>query len=199
MSNHYIQFRINNLNSIVIKLEESLEMVHCCYEAPIILIHEKKEITLSDHSVREFVQDLKYFAEQLVCNQLQLHESITKDPGFLLNEDLQYKPGLFTTQTDGYDSWIGYNYLLVMGSQKVVWFYNTSDGKIIYEVTPKFPFSYRNYAKDKNYIPYKTWIKNYKPYFITQASPHFIAEWITQSDTILKIIEKNIKRYHENR
>lgn len=194
MSKHHISFLINDSNRLIIELEESLDNVHCCYEAPIILLHNNKKIDLSSHSIRDFVSDINYFAKQLTDNKLQLHESIIQDIGFLLNEDLQYKPGLFTIQKKGHDSWVGYAYLLVMGYKETVWFYNSPDSAIICEVTPKFPFSYKNYKKDLNYIPYKNWIKNYKPYFITHASSSFIQEWITQSENILKMIEENIRR-----
>ena len=200
MHEHYISFLIDDVDKIVIELEESVDKVHCCYEAPVVLIHDNKRFDLSSHSVRDFLTDLRCFAQQLMSNTLQLHKSITQeDIGFLFNEDLQYKPGLFIVQKNGRDSWIGYNYLLIMSYREAVWFYNAPDDAIMCEVTPRYPFSYRNYEKDPNYIPYKTWIKNYKPYFTTKASPHFIAEWITQSDTILKTIEENIQKWHEDK
>ena len=196
MHEHYILFYINDFNKIVIELEESLNEVHCCYEASIALMHGNERFDMSSHSVRDFLADLKYFAQQLVDSKLQLHESIKQDIGFLLNEDLQYKPGLFTIQKNGRDSWVGYNYLLVMGYREAVWFYNAADNGIVCEVTPKFPFSYRNHLKDSEYIPYKQWIKDYKPCFTTQASLSYVREWIERCNTILAKIESNIQKWH---
>jgi len=46
--------------------------------------------------------------------------------------------------------------------------------------------------RDPGYIPYKEWIKSYKPYFTVQTSPLFIEDWIEQANAILEYIESNI-------
>jgi hypothetical protein len=198
MSQHQLEFSINDTNKIIIDLAEPLGKVHCCYEVPILLIHENKTFDLGNYSVREYANDLKNIAKKIVANELQLHESITKDIGFLLNEALQYKSGLFEVPNGSSTWWVGYQYCLSMCGKVALWFYSdTPDGRIIFEATPIFPFSYRNYDKDPNYISYRKWMKTYKPYFIAEASMSCIKQWIGQANIILEQIEKNIAREHK--
>lgn len=187
-----IVFKINTTTKIIITLEEAPEHAHCCTECSVTLFYNNIAFDLSTHSLRECMQDFKYAAEKLVKNELQLHKSITEDIGFLLNEELQFKPGLFQVKRGDTSLWVGYDYLLIMGYGTAVWLYNKSDGTIIGELSPKFPFSYRNSAKDENYVPYKKWIKKYEPYCIIEASFELIREWIPLADRILEQIKKNI-------
>ncbi len=187
-----IVFEINSIAKIIITLQETLEYAHCCTECSVTLLYNDVSFDLSTHSLRECMQDFKYTAKKLIKNKLQLHQSITEDIGFLLNEELQFKPGLFQIKRKGVSLWIGYDYLLIMGYTAAVWLYNKSDGTIICEVSSKFPFSYRNLAKNENYVPYKKWIKKYEPYFIIKASFESINKWIPLAEHILKQIQKNI-------
>ena len=187
-----IIFKINSVTKIVITLEEALEHAHCCTECSVTFSYNNIAFDLSIHSLRECMQDFKYAAEKLLKNELQLHKSITEDIGFLLNEELQFKSELFQVKRGGTSLWVGYDYLLVMGYHTVVWLYNKSNGTIICEVSPKFPFSYRNLAKDENYVPYKKWIKKYEPYCIIEASLELVREWVPLAEYILEQIQKNI-------
>ena len=187
-------FKINTTTKVVIEVEESLGEAHCCTEGLVALYYNDQKFDLSNHSVRECLQDFKYMAEKLLKKELQLHESITKDIGFLFNEELQYKPGLVQVQRGDSYIWVGYDYLLIMGYAMAVWLYNKNDGSVVCEASPKFPFSYRNVEKDKDYIPYNKWLKNYKPYFIEEASLDLIKEWISLAADSLVKIQQNIDR-----
>jgi hypothetical protein len=187
-----IVFKINATTKIIITLDELLEHAHCCTECSVTLFYNDIAFDLSTHSLRDCLQDFKCAAGKLVKNELQLHESITEDIGFLLNEELQFKPGLFQVKRGDAFLWVGYDYLLIMGYSIAVWLYNKSDGTIICEVSPKFPFSYRNSAKDENYVPYNKWIKKYEPYCIIEASLETIREWVFLADRILGQIQKKI-------
>jgi len=193
-----IIFKINSVATIIITLEEALEDAHCCTECTITFFCDNIAFDLSTHSLRECMQDFKYFSEKLVKNELQLHNSITQDIGFLLNEELQFKSGLFQAKRGEASLWVGYDYLLIMGYSAVVWLYNKSNGTIICEISSKFPFSYRNLAKDENYVPYRKWIKKYEPYCIIEASLDSIREWIFLAEHILKQIQKNIDTVEKN-
>lgn len=193
-----IIFQINDATKIIITLDEGTEDAHCCTECSAALFCNNITFDLSTHSLRDCMQDFKYAAEKLIKNELRLHKSITEDIGFLLNEELQFKPGLFQVKRGDISLWVGYDYLLIMGYSSAVWLYNKNDGAIICEVSPKFPFSYRNSAKDEDYVPYKKWIKEYKPYCVIEASFESIKEWIPLAERILGQIQKNIDMMQNN-
>lgn len=189
-----LEFIINDNNKIVLFLEEALDELHCCSEASIQLFHNGKKFHETCYSVREYLITIKHIAENALNHKAQLHKSITQNIGFLLNEELQYKPGLYFTDQGKTSWWVGYEYCLSMAEKVGMWLYNDIHGGILFEATPIFPFTYRNYAKDPNYVPYKTWIKTYKPYFITEASAKSIQKWPILADAILIQIEENIQK-----
>jgi hypothetical protein len=192
MKTYNIEFVINPTTKFIINLEEPLHAVHCCYDVSVTLIHEDRIFdAIKRETVDEIVNNFKCFAEEALRNELQLHESITQDLGLLFNEDCQFKPGLFQVPNPAGFWWVGNRYALTTANKLATWLYNDSQGTIIFEATPIFPFSYRNHKKDPNYVPYWKWIKTYKPYFITEASRECIESWITKANPILKQIEEN--------
>ena len=127
-----------------------------------------------------------------------MHNSITKDVGFLFNqysanicgEKLKKPTYLVFTQRNKKNYWSGNDYSL-WAKNFVSWIYNKPDGSIIFEITPFYPYMYCEPEEEPNYIPYKEWIKTYKPYFITTISKETAKEWLQRAELIIKTIESN--------
>jgi hypothetical protein len=185
-------FKVNNELKIIMVVEEPLNEIDCCAEAPIYLIQDDKRIILSKDSVRENMQVLSNVLRLALNSALLLHESIKEDIGYLLNEEFQDKPGLTYKKLENRDHWVGFIHLL-WSCDTATWIYNDKDGRIIIEFTPV----YGGHFKDDYPINYDQWLKNYKPYLITKISKETAKEWLIQAETILDLIENNIKKLIE--
>ena len=141
-----------------------------------------------------------YLADNLkkaLNRELLLHFSITKDLGYLRNQNLCNDIILPTYSfPDGGTRWVGYLYFLWQSNAHFdSWIYNAHDGSIIFEVTPFYPYMYCEPEEEPDYIPYEEWIKTYKPYFITTLSRETAEKWLEQAEHIINIIERNQKRW----
>jgi len=136
-------------------------------------------------------------------NELSLDTSINEDIGFMYN---QYDYLFWTKDSIVVDDfvhelsettpvWVGMRYQLWMTKKYVTWLYNDNNGLIIFEVTPLYPFSYRNSSKEQDYITYKKWIKNYKSCLTRTISREVAQQWFEQANKIEIQIADNIERW----
>lgn len=199
MNDHNVTFTLNDTEKIVIELENSIEDLDCCTEAPIVFLHDSKKVILSTNSVQNNMTILKNLLIKALSNKLQLHKSIQEDIGYLYNqysdylcnEKSQVQDTFGYTKLEGRDIWAGNKYNL-WNSDITSWIYNDVDGSIIFELTPAYPENFY-YTKSQT-IPYQEWIKSYKPYLIEKI-PHDVAQqWLDQANALLKQIDKNIKK-----
>lgn len=189
-----ITFTINELEKIILTIELPLEEVHCCTESPIYLEFSDKRILLSQDSVRENMYILSNLLTKALDNQLILDKSITADIGYLYNQELQGKDGLVYKEIEkNVFHWVGGSYSLWSYNVET-WLYN-KDGAIIFEVTPIYPGNFFvEPGKEHEIVPYDQWIKNYEPLLIRQISKHTAQVWLEQANSILQLIETNMKR-----
>ncbi len=159
-----ITFILNEKEKLILNSPEPLSKIHCCHDAEIMFLHDNNKQLLSIDSIRENMSVFINLLTQALDNKLQLHPSISKDIGYLYNQELQGKPGLTYEKIEDNDYWVGDNYLL-WTYNVVSWLYNTKDGSIIFEITPIFLglFSADTDALE-NEFHYKEWLKTYKPY-----------------------------------
>jgi hypothetical protein len=208
IKNNNIIFTLTHLEKIIIKLDDSLELLCDFCTAPIFFITNQKKYLLStdciQYNMRCFVKILK---KALDCD-LKLHESIQKnnsivsDIGYLYNEDLQNQSDLTIVKEpeEEYELWIGYKYG-IWGDNIKTWIYNDKKGNIIFKLTPIFPGKFSTGKLDPNdpeemanFLWYKEWIKSYKP-ILTRKIPKKIAlQWLEQAEDIVKQIDHNIQQ-----
>jgi hypothetical protein len=189
-----IVFKINKAEDIIIELNEALENVHCCYNADIFYINNLYKTSIASDFIRYSLAILKGLLTKALKNKLRLHRSITNDIGYLYNEELQDKPGLFyKTSKEGRKFWIGESYSL-WNSSLDSWLYNDKDGNIIFEITPTYPSYYTEPETSTDYISYEEWIKSYKPFLIRKIPVEVARQWLDQANAILKKIEENVAR-----
>lgn len=201
MNKNDIVFKLSDTEKIVIELEEEIQNIDCCSQAPIVFLQDSKRIILSKDSVRENMTILSGLLTDALYNKLQLHESITEDIGYVYN---QYSDFLWNkkskasnnfgyTKLEGRDTWAGNNYHL-WSSSLTSWIYNDIDGSIIFELTPMYPEDFYYTKKKPQKIPYHEWIKGYAPYLIEKIPQSVAQRWLAQANDILEQISENIER-----
>ncbi|HEV2916677.1 MAG TPA: hypothetical protein VGW78_02925 [Candidatus Babeliales bacterium] len=124
MNKNSIIFPLNESERIVIALEEPFDVVHCCYQAPIILYFENNKYSSKNDVIRYYIEIFIVLLSKALNNALELHDSIKKDIGYLANEELQNKPGLVYKKTNTIASWVGEDYSLWSGDDFSTWLYN---------------------------------------------------------------------------
>ena len=197
MKKHEIIFTLSDTEQIIIKLEKNLEDINCCDESSIQLIMDKHTYLLSHDSISEQMYSLSHLLTEALANRLQLHESITKDIGYLYNEDLHWTfneelskrpPHLVHVQENNW--WVGDKHNLWCHEYQS-WIYNDAQNNIIFELTPLYPGLFD--TEEKKYpVPFKEWMQNYKP-FLMRTIPREVAQkWLEQANSILKTIEVNV-------
>jgi len=190
-------FVLNNEEEIVIKLHNQNDVIHCCYKAPIIFLQKSQELLLSKGDIQENMYILAALLNKALSNNLQLHSSITQDIGFLFNRDRnEEKPDLAYEKVERVSFWVGDKYKL-WSYRVATWLYNDQAGNIIFEITPIYPQTFRNPAKDLDIDDYEAWMKTYKPVLIRIIPKDIARIWLAQANDILKLIEENIKMLQE--
>lgn len=213
MKSHEIIFTLNDAEKIIIKLNESLDQVDCCYSTPIFFIHEKKEYLLSIESIRYNLHSFVKLFSMALEKKLYLHESIkhndtmTKDIGWLYNEELQQicgdesknRPYLIYEKREKGQIWVGDKYRLWSHIGES-WIYNNPKGAIIFEITCKHPSNWEKPEEGANTIPYDEWISNYYRPVLLREIPDDIAQtWLTKAHELLNHIEENIQKDFQKR
>ena len=198
MKKYEIILLLNADEKIRIKFEESTEKWLPDDKIPINFININTNIILDERFIDEALSTFCIKLNKALRYELKFHDSINKDIGFLWNEELQNKPGLSYSKLEGNDYWVGlYNLLWETPGyckpKLSTWIYNDSDGEIILEITPSYPWHFTDPEEldDKDYVPYEEWIKTYKPLLIRKISKEIALRWKEQVEEILSILEKN--------
>lgn len=202
MNQNSISFILNSNEKFVLDLQESLDCVHCCYEAPIIFFHDASQIVIASDFVRYNISGLSHLLSKVLAKQLMLHSSIIKDIGYLYNEylqglyseSLQKNKELVYEKMEGIDHWVGEAYKL-FDCNPTTWLYNDYDENIILEITPNYPWHFSEPKEGEDFIPYEEWIKSYKPVLIRAIPVEVARQWLEQANMILKKIEENVARF----
>ena len=198
----------NNIEEIIVELEEPIEVVHCCYEAPTVLFHDSKKLILNCDSIKSTMESLDIVITKALQNQLPLHTSIQGNIGYLYTHYKFYSCNKEKVKPLGVvfegnpESWVGGKHLL-WAYDIAVWVYNDVDGSIVLEFTPwYFGKNYMyddddNGIDDEDYSEYEQFLKDYKSLFTRKISHETAQLWLDQANSILQQIEKNIVRLQE--
>lgn len=182
-----------------------VEIVDKCKECDPEDIYSLDEITIYLHThgkryplctdflfpiVRDFEGVLQFALE----NKLQFNDPEQKDIGFLWSEHLNQLDKAVHHSEKNFE-W-NYNNLLVweyVKTKATTWMYNKNNS-IVLEVTPGYPWHFLP-KKGKNYITYKTFIKNYAPITRIEFSHTIAAQWLAQAQELIQIMEKTYEKY----
>ena len=162
----------------------------CCDEIEAYFIDNRNQILCigqqsSGIFFEAFIKNLK----KTIDGELQLHESIKDNLGFMWNENLQGKLGFFTVSTldNSGKYWVGLDYEIweAFGDKNPhvsTWLYNDNQGNIIFEVTKTYKWStQKDDRNDPEFMTYKKFMKDYQP-LIHRVIPRDVAiQWLEDS------------------
>ena len=183
-----MKFMISNYEYLEIDLkdlkiaESDQDYSNWCKDIDIEYVNtkENKRILFGYDGVRNFCSFfLKYEkAKKLMNNTHQLDKLIVYDLGFEWNEFFN----------DNLKSDKSFDYHWLSNSHKGIrpyynsWLYNDKKGDVEFEITPFYPWYNVNKRTQPDRIPYKEWIKSYKPVVKTIIPKENFKQWIAQAE-----------------
>ena len=195
------------MNSLILKLSqnESIKIIteenidfnqvdFCCSELQAYFISEKKEqLCIGEKTASSFLIAFIRNLKKVIANELQLHESITQNLGFMENEDCHDYPHekseffMIPSFSGKSTYWIGMDYRIfstynTTKPMVATWMYNDHASNIIFEITPLYKWSFfPDNPEDPDFITYDEFMKDYKP-LIHRVIPRDVAiAWLEQT------------------
>lgn len=196
MTQSYITFKLNSNQSIKFILPCKKEEVFLTDEININFCNDKIIYSIYEHdcisySLRKFINSLK----DAINTQLQLHESIQQNIGFLWHNYLHSDGGskFVEIEYEGQTFWIGERYLLWTTKKINTWLYNKNE-KIILELTPSYPWHFAD-PEDvgTEYFTFAHFINEYKSILIVEIDKCIAINWLAQAEELLELSIKNFE------
>lgn len=123
------------------------------------------------------------------CGYLQNY-----DIGFLYNDYNREEP-LFIQDQRHKNKFVTSSLFESTGDYTVsTWLYQNEQEELIFEVTPNYPWTYRDPDPDEHFIEYEEWMKNYKPLVKRVLSPEVVKQWTKQLDELYAKVKENDER-----
>jgi len=189
---HFLHFKIDDSHCLSLDFVGPYEDL-CTYCGVKIKFYKKnKKYILYKDFIGPALEIFEYQLEKALNNKLFLHQSIINDIGFLWNEYLQNKKeyNFVEVPLENPEYWIGSYYELWSTRGRYAWIYNDDEG-IFLEITPCYRWHYIEPEKNEKYIPYKEFIKKYKPIAIIKIDKDIAMRWLRQVKKLRNIIQKN--------
>lgn len=193
-----LKFAFDKIDYFFIQLHHIDDIIHCCYQAPIILHMKNSQTCIANEDVQEYAERLATLLKLALSFSLKLDHSIIHNIGYQWNQDMNDKnSNLLYEQENNIKNWIGTKYLLWSTSdaspqQFGTWLYNDSKNNIIFEITPIYPDTFVNQENPQEIKAYQEWMaKEYTPFFTHIISTDIAMQWLHQANIILQIIKSN--------
>src|SRR5579872_2342394 len=90
MNSYDIRFPLNDKECIVIELKMPFEELPCYCLEHIFFVQEKQKYCVAFWGLDDNIKQLQKLLIEALANKLPLHESITKDLGYLENIEKKY-------------------------------------------------------------------------------------------------------------
>lgn len=163
----------------------------CCTELLVYFINEHKQILVGQQSLSEIFEPFITCFKKAIGGNLQLHESLKRNLGFMQNQYYQDKTGFIRVPTSNGSStyWVGFDYEICSAVDDVnlhvsTWLYNDTSGNIILEITKDYPWHFillDGEPEDLDFVTYDEFMKDYKP-LIHRVIPRDVAiAWLEQA------------------
>ena len=182
------KFIISNTKYIKI-LPEKIDEDDCefCIPCDIEYVDEEKNINIR-FGYDDDLSNSCYFIsksgriKKLINGELIFHDKINHDLGFEWNQSFQMK--IKHTDVVKYHCW-GNDHKLIRPYFSS-WMYNDKYGKVIFEITPFYPWENVKKKDNKDFISYKKFIENYKPTLKIVIPKYRLKKWISQAKKLKK-------------
>lgn len=196
-------FTLSECESIKITTSNFNTIDYCCSEMQAYFLNEQQLLCIGQDTAGGFFESFITKLKTAIDRNLQLHESLTQNLGFMYNEKRQGKQGFFMIKASDNKSiyWVGANYKIwsTYTTTKPIlstWLYNDYEGNIIFEITKNYKWSaYPDEPEDPNFVTYDEFMKDYKP-LIHRVIPRDVAiQWLEQAMKIYRGIFKSEEDY----
>lgn len=138
--------------------------------------------------------ELKSYLEKLLSSKLLYNNTSEYDLGFLYNESMP-EAGKFISNVKHYEV-AKYLVMQSVGDYSYnTWLYTTKSNKIMFEVTPNYPWTFRDPDPHEKYIEYEEWMKyHYKPLVRRIMSREEVEHWLQEVIKLYEHIKQNDER-----
>ena len=198
MSTSRIVFSLDKEEKIVIELQDAINRMHCCSEAPIFFVQGDQRYLLEKWMLSFNIPILSSLLNQALQNELPIHQLIMEDLGYSYAQYRFYsadrimleKFGFVFEKVDGQYSWIGEKYLL-WAYDMAAWLYNDHNGNIVLEITPVYKGNKFDFDGETDFTQYEQFLKDYKPLCIRTIPCEVAQQWLDQANGLLRLIADN--------
>jgi hypothetical protein len=166
--------------------------LNCCDPAHIFLLKDEDKYPLYDHDMPLYHAVLEDFCEILVkalAGELKLNPIVQEDVGLAYNKykkaDRYGVPGV--NRPENTDYLLYDHHRIWCSNSSSTWLYNDAAGSIIIEVAPNYRWDL--YEKRKQIIPYKRFIKNYKPIWKEVLSYDIALMWLKHTIDLMEAMK----------
>lgn len=205
------------MNKLILKLSENelikiltvdhinFNKVDFCYGEIQAYFVSGKEVPLcigEETASSFFISFINNF-KKAIDNELQLHESLTRNLGILYNEYHQDQPGFFMVSSQDGSSkyWVGANYSVwstynTTKSMLTSWLYNDSEGNIIFEITKNYKWSTcPDDPQDPDFMTYEDFMKDYKPLIHRAIHRDIAVQWLEEVIKVHRSLFSSEEKY----
>lgn len=156
-----------------------------CYDQVSIFLNDsttsQRSLLYQDFAISA-LGPLIFLLEKTTAGTLLLPASMKEDIGYLWNEHVHSKQKM---------RWEGLNYALWESEECDTWLYNNNDGKIVFEVSPAYPWHFDKPQEGETCTPYHVFIKNYQPLALVTIDQTTANEWLKTSHYLMNILQDN--------
>ncbi|MBP6869767.1 hypothetical protein KBC04_02710 [Candidatus Babeliales bacterium] len=187
--------KLTEIESIKIVSDSDVDFAkvdYCCGELVAYFVYNNNEFIIGQASAGDLCENFIARLQKNLKNELQIHESIKQNLGFMYNQYCHQLPLLSSefvkilSKSGESSYWVGLDYdvwstYISTKSMLTTWLYNDDKGNIIFEVTPLYQWSFLpDEPEDPDFQTYEEFMKDYKP-LITRVIPRQVAiEWLGQ-------------------
>ena len=177
----------------------------CCNNIKLYFVDDQRQIRIGQESAGELFEPFITCLKKAINGKLQLHESLTKNLGFMQNQYYQDKTGFVRIATPNSPStyWVGFDYEICTtfadaNPHVSTWMYNDKDNNIILEVTKDYSWSMDGEDQEEpGFETYEEFMKDYQP-VINRVIPRDIAvQWLEQTIQVYRSFFESEEDYQK--
>jgi len=193
-----IIFKIDETNAIILELPRVLAEAFRYDEIFVFLNqnNQNKYVLYQDF----LIAGLRYFECGLsdTISGKRNRDNEGDDLGYLWNEKLSGKKLPMTMDAEGNKFWVGRQFILFDSPEPATTWLFEKNKKFWIEITPVYPWHYKEPKKGEKFITYEEFVQTYKPIALIEISRETLDEWLKRVQELLKIVEANDSKYLTN-
>ena len=178
-----------------------LEQMYFCTDVK-VFFQDENLLLIGEEWAGEIFEQFFSHLKKAINNELQLHESLHQNLGFIYNDFFDNIPdSMMVSSLDNVSKhWVIYDYKMWATTKDLslrvaTWLYNDDKGNIILEVTKTYPWFYAQDEdiEDPDFVYYEDFIKDYKSIIYCIIPRDKAIEWLNEAEEWLSVFLKNEK------